>query len=288
MPSEAPSIRLPIGLRTLGVVLCSVLSLSFACSDGTDATADAGSDGATDATTTPGDGGAESGPCPDGMTLVDTDGGVCVDLYEGALVQRGIDGGDSPWPFYESLDAVDASAIRAVPARAIHPQGYISEVQAAAACARSGKRLCTLAEWTAACRGQPQHDYVYPYGDTYDPSACNEGRESPIVRLFGPTPTYSYQELNDPQCDQLDAGLARGGDYPKCVSSYGAFDMHGNLHEWIDDSPDPNDPTKGSFMGGYFVDATLNGPGCEYRTTAHAKTYHDYSTGFRCCADPAP
>ncbi len=223
-------------------------------------------------------------PCPAGMALVSApDAGVCVDLYEGALVQGG-----APWPFYESLDGVDASAIRAVPAEHIYPQGYISQVQAAAACARSGKRLCTLAEWTAACRGQPAHDYVYPYGDTYDPSACNEGRESPIVRLFGPNPTYSNAELNDPECDQLDAGLARGGDYAKCESAYGAFDMHGNLHEWIDDSPDPNDPTKGSFMGGYFVDATINGPGCEYRTTAHAKTYHDYSTGFRCCADPAP
>jgi hypothetical protein len=38
-------------------------------------------------------------------------------------------------------------------------------------------------------------------------------------------------------------------------------------------------------MGGFFVDAKLNGPGCTYRTTAHAKTYHDYSTGFRCCKD---
>jgi len=152
-------------------------------------------------------------------------------------------------------------------------------------CAHSNKRLCTLAEWTAACRGQPQEDYVYPYGNTYDPTACNEGRQSPIIRLFGPTPTYSNQELNDPRCDQLDAGLARGGDYPKCKSLYGAFDMHGNLHEWIDDTPDPTNPTHGSFMGGFFVDATINRPGCEYRTTAHAKTYHDYSTGFRCCAD---
>ncbi len=223
------------------------------------------------------------GPCPADMAFVRSDGGVCVDLYEGALVAASADGGETPWPFYDPIDNVDASALRAIPAKGIFPQGYISEVQAAAMCAHSGKRLCTFDEWTAACRGQPDHDYIYPYGDTYDSTACNEGRESPIVRLFGPTPTYSYQELNDPQDDQLDAGLARGGAYTKCVSTYGAFDMHGNLHEWIDDSPTP---TTGSFMGGYFVDAKLNGPGCEYQTTAHAKTYHDYSTGFRCCRDP--
>jgi hypothetical protein len=225
----------------------------------------------------------DAGPCPPEMVFVRAgDAGVCVDRYEGALVVSA-DGGSMAWPFFDPVDKVDAASIQAVPAQGIYPQGYISQVQATAACNRSGKRLCTLEEWTAACRGQPDHDYIYPYGDTYDPSACNEGRASPIVRLF-PNPTYSYQELNDPRCDQLDGGLAHGGDFPKCKSSYGAFDMHGNLHEWIDDSPN-GDPTRGSFMGGYFVDAKLNGPGCTYRTTAHAKTYHDYSTGFRCCAD---
>lgn len=272
-----------------GVLLVCLGVGVVGCGDATGPLGDAGLD--VDASVGASDGGdaAEGGgPCPAGMAFVEAaDGGVCVDLFEGALVVRGEDGGESAWPFYDSLDAVDASAIRAVPANGIYPQGYISQVQATAACARSGKRLCILEEWTAACRGEPEHDYVYPYGDTYDPSACNEGRESPIVRLFGPNPTYSNQELNDPACDQLDAGLARGGAYTKCVSTYGAFDMHGNLHEWIDDSPDPNDTTKGSFMGGFFVDAKINGAGCGYRTTAHAKTYHDYSTGFRCCADPS-
>ena len=36
----------------------------------------------------------------------------------------------------------------------------------------------------------------------------------------------------------------------------------------------------------FYVDAVRNGPGCLYTTTAHALPYHDYSTGFRCCADP--
>jgi hypothetical protein len=38
-------------------------------------------------------------------------------------------------------------------------------------------------------------------------------------------------------------------------------------------------------MGGFFMDTHLNGEGCDYRTTAHDFSYHDYSTGFRCCAD---
>ena len=242
---------------------------------------DATRDGAVD---------VDAGPCESDMALIDVplDGSiarVCIDRYEGAIVHRLADGGDGPWPHYTPLDGEDAGDFRAIPARGIVPQGYISQEQAAAACEASNKRLCTFDEWTAACRGRPAHDYVYPYGDTYEPGACNEGKESPITTLFGPSPTYSNAELNDPRCDQIDGGVAAGGDYSKCVSAYGAFDMHGNLHEWIDDTPDLSEPTHGSFMGGYFVDATINGAGCTYRTTAHAKTYHDYSTGFRCCAD---
>jgi formylglycine-generating enzyme required for sulfatase activity len=54
--------------------------------------------------------------------------------------------------------------------------------------------------------------------------------------------------------------------------------MVGNLHEWV---ADPS----GTFQGGYYLDTQENGPGCEYRTTAHVFDYHDYSTGFRCCRD---
>jgi hypothetical protein len=234
-----------------------------------------------------GDGGASgSPPCPALSALVEADSGrVCVDLYEGAIVVPSDDGGgESAWPWYLPVDDLDAGFYRAVPAQGTFPQGYISQVQATAACNASGKRLCTFTEWTAACRGQPAHDYVYPYGDTYEAGRCNEGHESPIVELFGPDPSYDNAELNDPRCDQLEGGLARGGAYGGCESTYGAFDMHGNIHEWIDQT---NASGTGSFMGGYFVDATLNGPGCEYQTTAHEKTYHDYSTGFRCCADPS-
>ena len=52
--------------------------------------------------------------------------------------------------------------------------------------------------------------------------------------------------------------------------------MVGNVHEWADD---------GAFHGGYYLDTKINGEGCDYTTTAHAKIYYDYSTGFRCCAD---
>jgi sulfatase modifying factor 1 len=85
--------------------------------------------------------------------------------------------------------------------------------------------------------------------------------------------------MNQPIINQLPNTLLPTGERAECTNGYGVYDMVGNLHEWVDD-PD------GTFRGGYYMDTTKNGDGCSYRTTAHDFTYHDYSTGFRCCMDP--
>ena len=84
----------------------------------------------------------------------------------------------------------------------------------------------------------------------------------------------------------MPGGLAHTGAFKRCVSPDGVYDMVGNLHEWVDDGPDVNG--HGRFRGGCYGDAENNGHGCFYVTSAHEPTYHDYSTGFRCCSDPAP
>ena len=78
-------------------------------------------------------------------------------------------------------------------------------------------------------------------------------------------------------------GLAVTGAYPMCVSPWGVWDCVGSLHEWGSDPADSNG--HGRFRGGFYGDAEINGHGCLYVTSAHGLTYHDYSTGFRCCAD---
>ncbi len=94
-----------------------------------------------------------------------------------------------------------------------------------------------------------------------------------------------WAKLNDPGLGQVDGALAKTGEHAECVNGFGVFDMVGNLHEWV--ATDPNAP-HGTFAGGYYLDTTLNGDGCNYRTVAHAHDYHDYSTGFRCCAPAQP
>lgn len=202
-----------------------------------------------------------TGPCPPEMALA---GDACVDRWEAALLG---------WsPFEVPDEGVATSEPDTV------PQGYISGDVAADACAAAGKRLCTLDEWLRACEGPD--GTLYPYGDAYDPFACNDTRdEHPVVELFGADADFSSEQMNDPLLNQLPDSLAFTGEFEDCVSADGVFDLHGNLHEWIDDP-------YGTFKGGFYVDAVLNGPGCSYTTTAHSTDYHDYSTGFRCCRDP--
>ncbi len=210
---------------------------------------------------------APSSACPDEMALVGTQGAsVCVDRYEAALEGR---------RFSQPVDGVDGGALVAASAKGKMPQVNISEPEAEAACESASKRLCTATEWRAACQGPT--GLTYPYGNDFDPGACNVGK---------PRPSGAAQEkLDDPRLAEAPGGIAPGGSFARCVSATGVYDMHGNVHEWVSDASHPDDPRYGEFLGGYFADGVENGAGCTYATKAHFKDYHDYSTGFRCCKD---
>jgi sulfatase modifying factor 1 len=216
-----------------------------------------------------------NGPCPSLMALA---GGVCVDRYEAALQERLPDG---TWVAASPYLTVGTRTVRAVAAKGLVPQGYISGTEAAQACAAAGKRLCTSTEWLAACQGPSGS--TWPYDATYVPGACNDAYPGhPVVDFFGTSEgVWDSQHMNDPGINQQPGTVAKGGAFSQCVTADGLYDLHGNLHEWVADA-------SGIFRGGFYADGSKNGPGCLYKTTAHAPDYHDYSTGFRCCADPTP
>jgi sulfatase modifying factor 1 len=205
--------------------------------------------------------------CPSDMARV---GHSCVDKYEGSLVEVTEDGSEAPFSPYE---APNGHHVRAVSRADVVPQAHISMVEASRACKASGKRLCQAAEWKTACRGPEATRY--PYGNERVPGACvDTGRTSPMSVLH--QGEHSASTMNDPMANQLEGTVEKTGAAEACTNGYGVHDMVGNIHEWTDD---------GSFRGGYYLDTSQNGEGCDYRTTAHSPIYYDYSTGFRCCAD---
>lgn len=231
--------------------------------------------------------------CPEGMALA---GSYCIDRFEAHVVR--VDGAaHSP---YHPLE--EGVSYRARSARGVIPQGYISREEAAKACEVAGKRLCKASEWQRACKGPT--GFKYPYGKDEIRGRCNTHKPHLPAKLFGQQPAgYGPQHLNDPRLNREPGFLAQTGQFADCVSDYGVYDLVGNLHEWVADDVNSALPKKipipygahnmgkrgnGVFMGGYFSSQREHGRGCEYVTTHHAPGYHDYSTGFRCCADPNP
>lgn len=228
-------------------------------------------------------------PCPSDMVLI---GRFCIDRYEAHLRAITPAGLGEVHP-HNQRPAAGTSYV-AVSQRGVFPQGYVSRVEAQAACIRAGKRLCSRTEWKLACRGTP----VAPAGDAAA-RPCNNGKAHLLSQLFGGGWDYEAH-FNDPELNEMPGFLAKTGDHGACRSELGVYDMVGNLHEWVSGTVTRRFLTElaaegvsrqyqhvqlgnGIFMGGFYSTTGELGPGCLFTTVAHDAGYHDYSTGFRCC-----
>lgn len=169
-----------------------------------------------------------------------------------------------------AIDAVEASIDadgRAVAVAGVEP-ALASWTAARSACEAAGKRLCTASEWLGACQGRAAVDDDGS-GDVTDDYL--EGRPYP----YGPhyREGFCYDDGDRDHQRQVAAG-SRGA----CRTPEGAYDLVGNLQEWVGDTPE-----EAVLMGGawYYGDQAR----CGKVYDRFGADMANRTTGFRCCAD---
>lgn len=142
-------------------------------------------------------------------------------------------------------------------------------------CGKRNKRVCTEQEWETACEGPEQRPWVY--GFVNDKKVCNSHRG---WRPFDAGAFAEGGEAAKKETERLWQG-APSGKYVGCISSFGVYDLMGNVEEWVATRPTRRYP--GALMGGFWAKPWT---GCRGTNDAHEPTFTFYETGFRCCADP--
>ena len=144
------------------------------------------------------------------------------------------------------------------------PATGLSWYQAKAACLNAGKHLCSAADWELACGGSG--NTTYPYGSAMQVFACNG--------------FFAYTGVMP----------AATGSFKNCVATSGAYDLSGNVEEWLDS------PVARDFGSAVLNDRLVHGGSYASNFTSMTCVSNDFHAppastqadrGFRCCSDPS-
>ena len=163
------------------------------------------------------------------------------------------------------------SNARACSKSGAQPWSYVTFAAATAACTASGLRLCTAAEWEAACEGAGLT--TYPYGGSYAADTCN-GTNHDV------TPP-------GPPSGPVDNSVLACGALSSCVSTDGVFDMSGNLKEWTNDQQGTSGGENVYVVRGGSYESPQLGLTCQTTLSQASASTVLPNVGFRCCSTTA-
>jgi len=159
--------------------------------------------------------------------------------------------------------------------RGAYPLAMVAWHEATGLCSEQGKRLCDESEWTFACEGEEA--MPYPYGYRRDPEACVV--DAPW-RAFNPT-ALSHRDSTAAAAEMARLWQALpSGARPGCRSSFGVYDLTGNVDEWTRSVRPGERPS--ILKGGYWGPVRTR---CRPATRTHDENHVFYQQGFRCCSD---
>ena len=127
-------------------------------------------------------------------------------------------------------------------------------------------------QWYNACSSGGQ--LIYPYGDDYDPLACN-GLDYPgaacVATVIGPT------------CELVEVATAQGCQSPQSDFA-GVYDLSGNSVEWVDGCKVDSGPADPCHWLGSATGYPQERLRCDHALVPSSRMKHEPDLGFRCCA----
>jgi len=163
--------------------------------------------------------------CPSDMVYVPGDRPFCIDKYEAYNVSGSVVNDTCTNGSQAEVDA-NTTTVVAGSATGTVPLASLNWCAAKKACQNAGKHLCTNTEWFQACNYKGSK-WSITAEETAETMSCNTASEG--------TPSNT-------------------GNNPNCVTQEGAYDMIGNVWEWVDMvvTADPtNGLTSNNYVTGY-------------------------------------